>query len=149
MPGDWAFGAAYRLGVAGYLMGVAAIDGLAPGGAGEEGGLAVDLAPGSGTMEFQECLLEDIFGVVGVAEHGGGDAEDEAGLAGHRGIETGRVETGVFVFRWRAGIAPRPVPFWHAGIIYLRSSAKTDEEKRVFGFILWEVEVWICRARAI
>ena len=68
-------------------VGAEPVDGLPPCGAGEEGALVFHLPPGSGSIEAQEGLLDNVFGVVGVAEHGIGDLKDEARLPAEPAIQ--------------------------------------------------------------
>ena len=54
------------------------IDCGAPGNAGEEGALVVDLLPAAMAMKFQEALLHSVFGIRAVEQDGIGDTKYEA-----------------------------------------------------------------------
>ena len=58
----------------------AAVDGYAPGDAGQEGAFVVEVLPSGVAIELQEDLLHCVFGVVGVEQDGIGHAKDEARL---------------------------------------------------------------------
>src|SRR6185437_11953572 len=96
------------------------IDRGAPGNAGEEGALVVDLLPAAMAMKFQEALLHSIFGIRAVEQDGIGDTKYEARLALYQ-----RRKLRFFIPG--QGVSA-PV------VAQLRcTSAKTERKRRVFG----------------
>ncbi len=61
-----------------------AVNGDAPGGAGEEGAFIVEVLPSTIAIELQERLLDRVFGVVRVEQHCKRHAKHEPRLALHK-----------------------------------------------------------------